>query len=181
MEHSYLRRLAPEAYRGEAFVHWSMTVEERATGWLTAAFHGACREILVHTVFKHRLACPVYCLMPDHVHLLWLGYAPESDQLAAAAFFRKHVNRLLAPRSFQLQGYDHVLRAEERERGVFQKAAGYILENPIRKGIAEKVEAYAYSGCVIPGYPELTIHQADFWERFWRAYYFLMARAKGEK
>jgi REP element-mobilizing transposase RayT len=181
MEHSYLRRLEPEAYRGEAFVHWSMTIEERSTGWLTPPFHAACREVLVHTAFKHQLACPVYCLMPDHVHLLWIGYAPESDQRDAATFFRKHANRLLAPRRFQLQGYDHVLRDNERERGAFETAANYVLENPVRKGWVAKAAEYAYSGCVLPGYPELAIHQADYWERFWRAYYFLMARARGEK
>lgn len=181
MEHSYLRRLEPEAYRGEAFVHWSMTIEERATGWLTPAFHAACREVLVHTGFKHQLACPVYCLMPDHVHLLWLGYAPECDQLAAAAFFRKHANRLLAPHRFQLQGYDHVLRDRERERNAFETAANYILQNPVRKGLVEEDAAYAYAGCVLPGYPELRLGMVDYWERFWRAYYFLMARARGEK
>jgi hypothetical protein len=91
------------------------------------------------------------------------------------------VNALLAPRSFQQQGYDHVLRGLERERGAFESAAGYILENPVRAGLVEKAAGHAYTGCVIPGYPELSLAMPDYWERFWRAYYFLMARASGEK
>jgi predicted 3-demethylubiquinone-9 3-methyltransferase (glyoxalase superfamily) len=31
--------LAPEWYRGYAFVHWTLTIEDRATGWLDNTFH----------------------------------------------------------------------------------------------------------------------------------------------
>jgi len=31
-KHDYLRRLAPEAYRGQAYVHWSMTIDDRKEG-----------------------------------------------------------------------------------------------------------------------------------------------------
>lgn len=34
-----LARLAPECYRGRAFVHWTLTLEHRATGWLSVDFH----------------------------------------------------------------------------------------------------------------------------------------------
>src|SRR5205823_847936 len=40
----YLPRLAPEAYRGHAVVHWTLTLANRATGWLTDQFHQQFRE-----------------------------------------------------------------------------------------------------------------------------------------
>jgi hypothetical protein len=39
-----LPRLDPAAYRGLACVHWPMTLEARATGWLDTAHHAAVRE-----------------------------------------------------------------------------------------------------------------------------------------
>ena len=33
-KHDYLRRLPREHYVGQAYVHWSLTMEERSTGWL---------------------------------------------------------------------------------------------------------------------------------------------------
>ena len=29
---------------------------------------------------------------------------------------------------------------------------------------------YPYLGCSVPGYPELDVRAADYWERFWRIY-----------
>jgi hypothetical protein len=131
MPHDYLRRLADASYRGTAAVHWSMTIAERRTGWLDTAHHAAMRELLLHTLARYHLACPVYCLMPDHGHFLWLGASPSADQRKAAAFFRRHWNLLLRARGceLQLQGYDHVLREEERKHGAFAAVATYILEN----------------------------------------------------
>lgn len=83
----YLRRLEPECYRGEAAVHWSMTIEDRRTGWLIPILYYKFREILTHTTFRYGLCCPIYCCMPDHLHMLWMGLYPESDQLVATNIF----------------------------------------------------------------------------------------------
>ena len=69
----YLKRLPVEYYRGQAYVHWSMTMEHRKTGWLIPIFYYKFREILTHTMFRYGLCCPIYCCMPDHIHLLWIG------------------------------------------------------------------------------------------------------------
>lgn len=84
---SYLKRLAPGDYRGLAYVHWSMTMEARKTGWLGPEFHTQFREILIHALFRYALCCPIYCCMPDHIHLLWVGVLKGSDQRNAMKFF----------------------------------------------------------------------------------------------
>src|SRR5690606_30896566 len=128
-----LPRLSPESYRGNAAVHWTMTIEHRATGWLDAAHHTALRELLLHTCHRYALACPAYCVMPDHGHFLWIGLDPTSDQRLAAAWFRRHWNSLLAPTyALQRQAHDHVLRDTEREQNAFAAIATYILQNPER-------------------------------------------------
>src|SRR5262245_10237704 len=120
-EHDYLRRLPAAAYRGQAYVHWSMTIEDRKTGWLVPIFYYKFREILTHTAFRYGLACPIYCCMPDHLHLLWVGILDRCDQRHAARYFRKQLNLVLEKLGVQLQNqpYDHVLRDEQREHSAF--------------------------------------------------------------
>ncbi len=68
-----LSRLDREYYQGLAYVHWTMTIDDRRTGWLIPVFYYKFREILTHTMFRYSLACPIYCAMPDHIHMVWIG------------------------------------------------------------------------------------------------------------
>jgi putative transposase len=175
----YLKRLPPEYYRGEAHVHWTMMIQDRKTGWLIPIFYYKFREILTHTAFRYGLCCPIYCCMPDHFHLLWIGILTTSDQRLAARYFRKQLNPILKKLGacFQKQPYDHVLKEDERERTAFEDVAEYIARNPERAGLVKPDEfrRYPYTGCLVPGYPEMQIWQEDYWARFWRIYAYLQA------
>ncbi|HEY3762674.1 MAG TPA: hypothetical protein VGN23_13085 [Verrucomicrobiae bacterium] len=166
----YLPRLDPEFYRGDAAVHWSLTIFDRKTGWLDDLFHSRFRELMVHVAVREGLFCPAYCLMPDHLHLLWIGLRRDSDQMNGMSFLRTHLARLLSPHKFQPQAYDHVLRQEERKRNAFAKTCFYILANPVRDGLIKESERWPFCGAVIPGYPDLHPLDQDFWPLFWRLY-----------
>jgi hypothetical protein len=180
-ENDYLRRLPPEYYQGQAYVHWSMTMEDRKTGWLIPIFYYKFREILTHTLFRYGLCCPVYCCMPDHLHLLWVGILDGSDQRKAVKFFRAQLNPILEKLGarFQQQAFDHVLRDEERERSAFETVVEYIARNPERANLVptERYQEYKYTGCLVPGYPDLDPWQGHYWDLFWRIYTTL--RTKG--
>jgi putative transposase len=170
----YLKRLPAEHYQGQAFVHWSMSMEDRKTGWLIPIFYYKFREILTHTLFRYGLTCPIYCCMPDHLHLLWIGILDRSDQRIAAKFFRTQLNPILEKLGarFQRQPYDHVLSEAEREREAFPTVVEYIARNPERAGLV-KVDGYReypFTGCLVPGYPDLKPWQEDYWDLFWRIY-----------
>ncbi|MDF1659625.1 MAG: hypothetical protein P1U58_18550 [Verrucomicrobiales bacterium] len=174
--HSYLKRLPPEAYRGHAVVHWSMAIDQRKQGWLNDLFHARFREVLTHTGFRYCLACPCYVLMPDHAHLLLMGYDEEgADQRRAMRYLRKQINWLLATEGFKLQkqGHDHVLREESRRQSVFQTVAGYVRENPLRAGLVteDSLSEYRWGGCLVPGYPELDVRADGFWDSYWKIYW----------
>jgi len=175
--HGHLPRLAPEFYRGFAVVHWVMTVDGRASGWLDALRHAQFREALLHTAIRYELLCPIYCLMPDHAHFVWMGVATATDQRGAAAFFRRATNCVLAPKKWQREAYDSVLREEQRKRGAFQAACQYVRENPVRAGLVVARQEYAFSGAVVPGFPDLDPQRADYWEVFWRVYNAKVERA----
>lgn len=173
-EHDYLRRLPPEYYRGQAYVHWTMSMDERKTGWLIPIFYYKFREILTHTMFRYGLCCPIYCCMPDHLHFLWVGLLDGSDQRTAAKFFRAQINPILEKLGacLQQQGHDHVLSEEQRERSAFENVAEYIARNPERANLVklDRYQEYKFTGCLVPGYPALSPWQDGYWDLFWRIY-----------
>ncbi|MBI2514413.1 MAG: hypothetical protein HYV96_20760 [Opitutae bacterium] len=167
-----LPRLPAEWYRGRAWVHWSMTVDRRATGWLDSLRHARIREVLVDALGRYGIVCPAYCVMPDHAHFLWAGVAERSNQPLGARLLRTAWNAELKHHGFRLQrqGYDHVLREEERKRGAVMAVAAYIWENPVRAGLVAEWRQYPFLGAVVPGYPDLDPRCEDFWDVFWRIY-----------
>ncbi len=162
-----------------------MALDRRATGWLKPGFHPLFRELLLHTMARHHLLCPIYCLMPDHLHLLWMGVAEEADQRKAARFFRQQVNDLL-DRSlpgvrFQKQAYDHVLRQHEKGPDAVRGMAWYILQNPVRAGLVSRAEEWRYLGAMVPGYPTLHPLEERYWDKFWKIRAALVERGRVEK
>jgi putative transposase len=172
----YLPRLNREFYQGDAAVHWTLTIFDRKTGWLGDSFHSKFRELLLQAAAREGLFCPAYCLMPDHIHLMWMGLHRDSDQRNGMSFLRTHLEPLLAPRRFQPQAHDHVLREGERKRNAFAKICFYILANPVRAELVKESETWPFCGAIIPGYPKLHPLDEDFWPKFWKLY--LAARAQ---
>ena len=175
---SHLPRLPQESYEGLVFVHWTLTIEGRSTGWLTDNFHHHCQLVLLHTCSRYSLIAPVYVIMPDHMHVLLLGTDERgSEQQLAIAFLRKHLRRQLAPSDWQHQAHDNVLREAERDHGAFLVAAHYILNNPVRAGLVKRWQDYPYLGVSVPGYPELDIRDEAYWSLLWRIYNRLVGRS----
>ena len=174
---SYLKRLEPENYRGQAYVHWSLSIEDRKRGWLQAIVLYKFRELLTHTMFRYGLCCPIFVLMPDHFHMMWVGILDGTDQLPAMKHFRARLNDTLAMLDYKLQpqAYDNVLKDDERTEAAFHATCEYIARNPERAELVEidKYAQYKYAGCIVPGYPELKPFADDFWTRFGRAYSYL--------
>ena len=151
----HLPRLRKKVYRGEQLVHWTLTLRDRPTGWLDARFHHRFREFTLHAAARFPLYCAIYCLMPDHMHLIWGGLGEECDQLQAMRHFRRWLNLALKPHRLQPQAHDHVLREWEKDDAAFEEALDYIWKNPVRAGLVEKAEDWLYCGTIVPGYPLL--------------------------
>lgn len=172
-----LKRLGPEYYRGQGWVHWTLTIEDRRTGWLDARFLCKFRELLTYAMFRYQVACPIYCLMPDHLHMLWAGLADSTDQLTAMKSFRRDMNDALGKIGFELQRqpYDHVLKDEELETDAIESVADYIARNPERSGLTQSdvFASYPYTGCLLPGAAQLRLFTDEGWDVIWRTLSFL--------
>jgi putative transposase len=111
---------------------------------------------MLHAAIREQLFCPAYCLMPDHLHFMWMGMRLASNQLNAMKFLRTQLEPSLGHgRTCQHQSYDHVIREEERRRNAFGKVCYYILENPVRAKIVESSVRWEFQGAILPGYPTL--------------------------
>ncbi len=166
----HLHRLPKSAYCGHAVVHWTLTIRDRQTGWLSTKFYYHFRELLTHAQFRLAIACPIFCLMPDHIHFMWMGILECSNQKLAMRHLRTRCNASLKKIGFELQDqpYDHVLREEERQELAFVAACDYIARNPERAGLVgiDEYAKYPFTGCLVPGYPELKPFESDYWTRF---------------
>jgi putative transposase len=166
----YLQRLPREYYQADAVVHWTMAIAQRGIGWLNDLFHSRFREIMLHAAAREGFCCPTYCLMPDHMHLVWMGMRRDSDQKNGMKFLREHLGPVLLPHRFQHQAHDHVLREEQRKRNAFAKVCFYIVDNARKEGLVEHPKEWAFCGAVVPGYPTLHPLEQDFWPKFWKFY-----------
>ena len=169
-EPGHLPRLPPRAYQGKSIIHWNFPLQDRRTGWLSDSFHHQFCWVLLHGCARYDVACPLYCLMPDHMHLLIAGWSAQASQRLFISFVRRNLTPTLAVAgaAWQKQPYDHVLRDREAERGSFESIAAYIADNPVRAGLVQARELWPYTGCIIPGYPELQLSLRDYWQRYWR-------------
>ncbi|MEZ6095901.1 MAG: hypothetical protein R3C03_16995 [Pirellulaceae bacterium] len=93
-------------------------------------------------------------------------------------YFRRQLNPVIKKLGvqLQLQSYDHVLQEDAREKSAFEDVAEYIARNPERKSLIQLdgYATYPYTGCLVPGYPELALFEPDYWTRFWRVYSHLL-------
>lgn len=91
----------------------------------------------------------VYCLMPNHLHIL-LG--PRKDGCSMLSFVDQFKGKSTGVswshgcrgKLWQPRSHDHLVRRGEDLRAV----ARYILDNPVRKSIVESRDGYAWAGLV---------------------------------
>jgi len=87
-----------------------------------------------------------YCFMPDHLHLLIEGTNSNSDMKRFISSYKQHTGYHYKKETksplWQINFYEHVLRKEEDTLSV----AYYILNNPVRKGLAYDYRRYKFLG-----------------------------------
>jgi REP element-mobilizing transposase RayT len=100
----------------------------------------------------------VYCVMPDHVHALVLVLRRSAIEFVrlfkgrTSSKLRKLGHRNVWQTSF----YDHIVRRHEDISAVIR----YVLENPVRKGLAGEWTEYPWSGSL--EWPDI---DTEFFER----------------
>jgi REP element-mobilizing transposase RayT len=86
-----------------------------------------------------------YSLLPDHLHILVQAEENPKDLRNFVRAFKSYSTKETARKLWQRGFYEHILRKEEKTIEV----AEYILNNPVRKGLVEKMEDYPWSEFVL--------------------------------
>jgi putative transposase len=101
---------------------------------------------ILRAAADERFAITAYCYMPDHVHLLVEGTAEDSDLRRFIKLAKQlsgfHYQQAFGRKLWQRYGFEHVLRGSESSLSV----ARYIIENPLRAGLARSVYEYPFVG-----------------------------------
>ena len=141
-------RLPIENYIGRKSVAFTACLKKRHRELNDPEIVSSLVSILQEAVESQECSVPIYTFMPDHVHILMLGMAPESnlkvamDQFKAKAGWWTYLNR---PYVKWQEGYwDHIVRAFEGS----DAQARYIAGNPCRAGLCQDVFAWPYTGSI---------------------------------
>jgi putative transposase len=78
-------------------------------------------------------------LMPDHLHML-MSFPPGQREMKAVVFKWKEWVAKQAGVRWQRDYFEHRLRSEES----YREKADYVLENPVRAGLAGRADAWPY-------------------------------------
>jgi len=94
----------------------------------------------------HGMAILAYCFMPDHLHLLVEGCSEAADARAFVHLAKQRsghaVGKRYGVRLWQPSYHDRVLRDDDATLSV----ARYVLENPVRGGLAASPLDYPFCG-----------------------------------
>lgn len=98
----------------------------------------AARCFYDETIARHADTL-AFVVMPDHIH--WLMQLRELPSLSEAVrIYKAKVSVQLGQRAWQPGFHDHAVRAEENLADV----ARYIVANPLRAGLCDKIGNYPY-------------------------------------
>ena len=102
-------------------------------------------EVIKDYSERFGIVCFACCVMPDHIHLTLMPEGKYSIP-ETIGFIKGRISYLISRDGFkskvwQRGFYDHVLREPEKLEVLIK----YILENPVRKGLVDRLSDYPWS------------------------------------
>ena len=123
--------------------------------FLTRERVDAVNEQFLRAAVDERFAVLAYCFMPDHLHLLVEGQAADSDCCRFIARAKQlsgfHFQKMFGQRLWQRYGFERTLRSNDTTLSV----ARYIVENPIRAGLVERIQDFPFLGSAVYSIDEI--------------------------
>jgi len=146
-------RLIDFGYKGSSFIYFiTLCTTDRQPLFSNTKIAKVVEDEMEYRRVNKEVKLYCYCIMPDHLHIL-LSFNDDFQKRLQdwVSAFKRHtskvINELFNVRPlWQKNFYDHIVRKEES----ILKIAEYILNNPVRKGMALRWESYPYSRMVDP-------------------------------
>lgn len=141
-------RLERSEYCGQVEVVFAACLRGRELGRHDDKVVLANIEILAKAVRSKKCSAPVYCFMPDHLHVLIRGLYVDSDTWAAMVTFKVQSGVWFSKNSpslrWQKDFYDHIVRNGEDAR----EQVRYIAANPCRAGLVDHWQEWHFTGSI---------------------------------
>jgi putative transposase len=141
-------RLPAAAYTGGVTVSFTACEVRRQRMFESETIVKVCLQVLREETSRFRCDVPVYCFMPDHLHVVLNGLDAKSRPKGAMERFKQQTGLWLAANasSFEWQDdfHDHIIRKHDDWRRHVQ----YIAFNPVRAGIVENPLDYPFTGAI---------------------------------
>lgn len=141
-------RLPESEYRGLKTASITACIQERRRPFAEPEIVETFISHLKDASEQFQCIVPVYCFMPDHLHLLLFGTSPQSRMKRAMDVFKELSGVWFAENRpayhWQEDYYDHIVRHGED----LAHQARYLLENPVRGGLIDEWSAYPFSGSI---------------------------------
>src|ERR1700733_963706 len=106
-------RLSREHYRGQVNVAFTLCVAGKAALFTDSKVVSVFVVLLTASARKHDCVVPIYCFMPDHVHMLLSGQSELSDAWAAVVRFKQQTGFWLGEHRqdvrWQKDFFDHII------------------------------------------------------------------------
>jgi putative transposase len=140
-------RLPDSHYVGKIAVVFTACTANRQSGLHRPEIAERLIELLADTLTNFQCHCAIYCIMPDHIYVMVVGDTDESNTKEAFVSFKHRSGMWLARKTslrWQENYWDHIVRYFEG----WESQARYIALNPMRKGLAETVLDWPYTGSI---------------------------------
>ena len=135
-------------YPGLVRVFVTATAHRRRAAFRDALVAQHTISELLRTAQLARVEVSAYCVMPDHVHILFAGLnedscvplAIRSWKQATGYWYRKQRSERLWEPNY----WDRALRQRDYSREILE----YLLSDPLRSGLVQRLEDYPFIGSV---------------------------------
>ncbi len=143
-----------QAVRAErrTFAKWDQALDSAQRGpfWLSDQKVAALVAESLHSLDTARYTLEAYCIMPNHVHLVFTPLSRNDEAYYAMSSImhslKRHTglraNQILARNGdfWQHENYDHIVRDEKE----FCRIIEYVLDNPVSAGLVSKREDWQW-------------------------------------
>ena len=140
-------RLPRYRYKGRVSASFTLCVQDRRCLFsepdVVRSFADFLKEIAENRIFN-----VVFCFMPDHAHLIFMGTSHDSDLILGVEDFKQLTGHWLGANhpefKWQKSFYDRVIRSTEELAATVR----YVLDNPVRAGLVSNWFEYPYTGAI---------------------------------
>ena len=141
-------RLPRVSYQRDACVVFTACVADRHRLFDDAGAVLACVDILRSVAGARHCTIPIYCFMPDHLHVMARGNDDTSDAWQMMVDFKQQTGFWLKQHKphihWQKDFHDHIVQ-RAADLGAQMR---YIAANPVRKGLVADWRDYPHTGAI---------------------------------